>query len=201
MCGDERVHQQFLIESRELVEQATDDLLVLEQSPHDAERLDGAFRAFHTLKGGAGIVEFAAMERAVHAAEEMLSAARAGKRALTTALVGDCLACLDQVVQWLDQVEQTGEFPSSAPKAKADETWLTGMLERNPEVRARVTTALQFIPDPDCFYQGEDPLARVTALPELLALEHRACRRVAFTEQSRSLQVQSRPHGTDGSIA
>ena len=107
---------QFLIESRELVEQATEGLMVLEQTPADAERLDSVFRAFHTLKGGAGIVEFAAMERTVHAAEEILSAARAGKRALTTALVGNCLACLDQVVQWLDVVEQTGEFPSGAPK-------------------------------------------------------------------------------------
>jgi len=162
---------QFVIESRELVEQATEGLLVLEHSPHDAERLDSVFRAFHTLKGGAGIVEFAAMERAVHAAEEILSGARAGKRTLTTALVGDCLACLDQVIQWLDAVEQTGELPSSAANTKADDTWLADMLERNPEVRAQVATALQFIPDPDCFYQGEDPLARITALPELLALD------------------------------
>jgi len=162
---------QFVIESRELVEQATEGLLVLEKSPNDAERLDSVFRAFHTLKGGAGIVDFAAMERIVHAAEEILSAARAGKRTLTTALVGDCLACLDQVVQWLDVIEQTGEFPSSAEKKKADETWLAEILERNPGTRARVATALQFIPDADCFYQGEDPLAQVTALPELLALD------------------------------
>jgi two-component system, chemotaxis family, sensor kinase CheA len=164
---------QFLIESRELVEQATEGLLILEQSPNDAEQLDSVFRAFHTLKGGAGIVEFADMERAVHAAEEILSGARSGKRALTTALVGECLACLDQVIQWLDVVERTGEFPSSAATAKADDTWLADLLEQNPGVRARVATALQFIPDPDCFYQGEDPLARITALPELLALDVR----------------------------
>jgi len=162
---------QFLIESREFVEQATEGLLVLEQSPHDAERLDSVFRAFHTLKGGAGIVEFAAMERAVHAAEEILSSARSGKHALTPTLVGDCLACLDQVIRWLDVIEQTGELPSSPAESRADDTWLAEMLDSNPDVRARVTTALQFIPAPDCFYQGEDPLARVTSLPELLALE------------------------------
>ena len=55
--------EQFLIESRELVEQATDDLLALEKTPDDKARLDSAFRAFHTLKGGAGIVDFAAMAR------------------------------------------------------------------------------------------------------------------------------------------
>jgi two-component system, chemotaxis family, sensor kinase CheA len=161
---------QFLIESREFVEQATEGLLVLEKSPYDAEKLDSVFRAFHTLKGGAGIVEFTAMERAVHAAEEILSSARSGKRALTTALVGDCLACLDQVIQWLDVLEQTGEFPSLPEKA-ADKTWLADTLERNPAVSARAATALRFIPDPDCFFHGEDPLARITALPELLALD------------------------------
>ena len=43
--------EQFLIEGRELVEQGNDDLLALEEHPDDRERLDGAFRAFHTLKG------------------------------------------------------------------------------------------------------------------------------------------------------
>ena len=46
LCGVARMNEfidQFLIESRELVEQATDDLLALEKSPHDAERLDCGF--------------------------------------------------------------------------------------------------------------------------------------------------------------
>ena len=55
--------EQFLIEGRELVEQGNDDLLALEEHPDDRERLDGAFRAFHTLKGAAGIVDFAAMSQ------------------------------------------------------------------------------------------------------------------------------------------
>ena len=72
--------EQFLIEGRELVEQGNDDLLALEENPDDRERLDGAFRAFHTLKGAAGIVEFVAMARALHAAEDVLSAVRSAAR-------------------------------------------------------------------------------------------------------------------------
>ena len=52
--------EQFLVEARELVEQATADLLTLEREPDDRASLDGSFRAFHTLKGCAGIVDFAA---------------------------------------------------------------------------------------------------------------------------------------------
>ncbi len=63
--------QQFLVESRELAEQATEGLLTLEKSPQDPEQLDAVFRALHTLKGGAGIVDFFAMERALHGAEDL----------------------------------------------------------------------------------------------------------------------------------
>ena len=73
--------EQFLIEGRELVAQGNDDLLALEERPDDRERLDGAFRAFHTLKGAAGIVDFVAMARALHAAEDVLSAVRSNSAA------------------------------------------------------------------------------------------------------------------------
>jgi two-component system chemotaxis sensor kinase CheA len=111
--------EQFLIEARELVEQATADLLALERAPSAAEPLDGAFRAFHTLKGGAGIVDFSAMSRATHAAEDALSSVRAGVQPVTAALVDDCLVCLDQVVRWLDRIQSTGQLPGDA-EADAD---------------------------------------------------------------------------------
>ncbi len=106
--------EQFVIESRELVDLAAEDLLELEKAPRDGERLDSAFRAFHTLKGGAGIVDFPAMEEVMHRAENVLSAARAGARLLSAQDIGDCLACLDQVTQWLDDTEATGHLPPDA---------------------------------------------------------------------------------------
>ncbi|HEX3950575.1 MAG TPA: chemotaxis protein CheA [Steroidobacteraceae bacterium] len=166
--------RQFLIESRELVVQATEGLLLLEKSPHDADRLDTVFRAFHTLKGGAGIVAFAMMERALHSAESLLMDARSGKLSLNPALVGDCLTSLDQVSQWLDTLEQTGELPTSIGKpsaAQAPPDWATILVGRHPGATARAATAFRFTPDRDCFYKGEDPIARVSSLPQLLALE------------------------------
>ena len=111
--------EQFLIEGRELVTQGSDDLLALEERPDDKARLDGAFRAFHTLKGAAGIVDFTAMGRALHAAEDVLSAVRTGSAPVTPGLIDLCLACLDQVSAWLDQIQASGENPADAD-AKAD---------------------------------------------------------------------------------
>jgi two-component system chemotaxis sensor kinase CheA len=59
------------------------------------------------------------MSRAVHAAEDVLSAVRTGDRPVTQALIGDCLSCLDQVVQWLDTIQDSGNLPGGA-EADAD---------------------------------------------------------------------------------
>jgi two-component system chemotaxis sensor kinase CheA len=218
--------EQFLIESRELVEQGTADLLALEKAPADAAHLDSAFRAFHTLKGGAGIVDFTAMAQAVHAAEDALAGVRSGASAISATLIGDCLTCLDRVVQWLDAIERTGELPKDAaaeadsvvaqvarsaaerggvapsPRRDAAQTvdmpqaggarqvggaahaggetqagnvgpagdWLGGLSRRFADVGARARTAVRYTPDRNCFYSGEDPCARVAALPGLLAV-------------------------------
>jgi two-component system chemotaxis sensor kinase CheA len=186
--------EQFVIESRENVEQGTADLLALEKDPRDAAVLDSAFRAFHTLKGSAGIVDFAAMADAVHAAEDVLSAIRAGSRAITRTIISDCVACLDQVSRWLDAMQSTGEVPrdapaqaavivqrfgaSSAPDSSAGTPpvsartpWIEPLLAKHARVRATATTAVRYAPDPDCFLAHEDPLARIAALPGLLAVE------------------------------
>ena len=112
--------EQFLVEGRELVAQGSDDLLALEENPGDKERLNSAFRAFHTLKGAAGIVDFEAMAQALHAGEDVLSAVRSGAVVMTAAVTDLCLACLDQVTTWLDQMQAAGEVPGDA-QARADQ--------------------------------------------------------------------------------
>jgi len=103
--------EQFLIECRELVEAATQDLLALEAAPDEKERIDSAFRGFHTLKGAAGIVEFPAMGQVMHAAEDVLASVRGGDRPVSADLIGDCLSCLDLLVQWLDAIAENGAIP------------------------------------------------------------------------------------------
>ncbi|GIL40870.1 chemotaxis protein CheA [Roseiterribacter gracilis] len=177
--------EQFLIESRELVEQATGDLLALEESPQDHDRLDSAFRAFHTLKGAARIVEFDAMGRVLHAAEEMLVAVRAGEHPVTADLISDCLSSLDQVVQWLDAIETGGDLPTVAATTvdallqrfeKADARLApapvaTGWAEPLAALHPSARTAIRYAPDEGCFFRGEDPLSLLERVPGLLALD------------------------------
>ncbi len=132
--------EQFLVECRELVEQASGDLLALEENPGDIERLEDAFRAFHTLKGSAAIVDFAAMATATHAAEDILARVRSGKASISRGLINDCLACLDLVVQWLDSMQVDGEIPA-ASQTQADrmaKLFASAQNEGTETVAARV---------------------------------------------------------------
>src|SRR5690242_3223162 len=105
---------QFLVEARELTERASNDLLALEQNPGQGAHLDDAFRAFHTLKGAAAIMEYSAMEQLLHRAEDLLQAIRSGSQSITPEVIDGCLACVGQVIRWLDVVERTGEMPGDA---------------------------------------------------------------------------------------
>ena len=176
---------QFVVESRELVEQAMDDLMALERAPGDKARLDSAFRAFHTLKGGASIVEFAAMSEALHGAESALAAARTGQRAMSAAAIADFLACLDQVAKWLDATERAGSFPADAgaqaaglvrrfapaPQHDGEAGWAQRLLKAHPQAAAAARAAVRYAPGADAFFAGEDPLARISSLPGLLVLD------------------------------
>ena len=137
--------EQFLVESRELVEQATRALLALESAPNAKDRLDGAFRAFHTLKGCAGIVDFSAMSRAMHVAEEALSRVRNGDASISSGLVGDCLNVVDQVVQWLDEIEASGDLPPT-PDAAADAA--VARFKRREPSSAQADAGTDGRPDP-----------------------------------------------------
>jgi two-component system, chemotaxis family, sensor kinase CheA len=183
--------QQFLIESRELVDQAADDLLALEKAPNDGARFDDAFRAFHTLKGGAAIVEFAAMEEAMHRAESVLAAARKASAPLSAPDIGNCLMCLDQVSEWLDAIEGAGalppgasaaavvarfaqpqpEPPRAAPRGAATEAWVEALVSAHAAAAAQARTAIRYVPGSDSFFRQADPVARIGALPGLLAID------------------------------
>jgi two-component system, chemotaxis family, sensor kinase CheA len=108
------LQEQFIAEARELVHQATDDLMAVERDGASGERIDRIFRAFHTLKGSAGIVELPAMTLTLHAAEDLLTAIHRGRLAVSADIIDRALACLDQVSRWVDAFEADGALPVQA---------------------------------------------------------------------------------------
>ncbi len=188
---------QFLIEGRELVQQASDDLLALERNPSDAARIDSAFRAVHTLKGSAGIFNFGAMGALLHAAEDLLGAVREGQLAATAEIVGTLIDCIIASENWIDSIENRGELPTDAhvvgrrlrgamaphlervglievAPPDTDTGWAQTLIARNRKAAhaaGGALTALRYVPAKDCFFLGDDPLAMVRAIPDLVALD------------------------------
>jgi two-component system, chemotaxis family, sensor kinase CheA len=108
------LEDQFVAEARELIRQATDNLIALERDGMSPDRIDSVFRAFHTLKGSAGVVELPAMSIVLHAAEDLLDSVRHGTLGAGPEIVDAALACLDQVSHWVDNFEAAGSLPSQA---------------------------------------------------------------------------------------
>jgi len=97
--------EQFLLESRELLETAGQGLLSLEDAPEDKEVMNSLFRTVHTIKGASGIFDIEPFTNAVHAAEDVLDEVREGSLDISPEMVDSLFGLLDQVSSWLDELE------------------------------------------------------------------------------------------------
>lgn len=91
------IRADFLAEAGELVERLGQQLIELEQRPDDKDLLNAIFRAFHTVKGGAGFLNLTPMVELCHAVEDVFNALRNGQRTLDAALMDAVLRATDQV--------------------------------------------------------------------------------------------------------
>ncbi|MFO1196319.1 MAG: chemotaxis protein CheA [Burkholderiaceae bacterium] len=94
----------FMEESREMLSQFEATLLVLETNPDDAETLNAAFRAAHTIKGSSGLFGFKAVVQFTHEVEAVLDAMRQGLLELTSEAFGVLLQSCDQIVRMLAEL-------------------------------------------------------------------------------------------------
>jgi two-component system chemotaxis sensor kinase CheA len=188
--------EQFALEARELVQQASDDLLALEQTRGDRERLESVFRAVHTLKGSVGLFDFGPMQGVLHRAEDLLSQARGGAIVVNPALVDTLLAVIEWVDGSIEGIVETGGLletqAAQAPRLLRQLTRETteretavavGEINAVPDwaisLRRHLPSnhgdgnlvAIRYEPHPECFFNGDDPLAMISRLPNVLHLE------------------------------
>ena len=132
------LQEQFVTEARELIRQAIDDLIALERDGTAPDRIDRVFRAFHTLKGSAGVVGLPAMSIVMHSAEDLLAAVRQGALVPSVDTIDQALACLDLVSRWVNEFEGTGSLTAQAHEdGQVIAERLRSFLPRQPALRAR----------------------------------------------------------------
>ncbi len=114
MSMDKEILQDFLPEATELLENAQTEALSLENHPDDTQAIAALFRAFHTLKGGAGFLEAVQMVEWCHHLEDLLDKVRSGKLRFNSQMSDVVLQGLDVIQGMLEELRQ-GEYPSAGP--------------------------------------------------------------------------------------
>lgn len=109
---NEELMKIFMVEALEQLDRFTQALLVLEKEPQDVDALNELFRIAHSLKGTSGMVGFDDIKESMHAAEDLLDAARSGKVLLNSEDFDLLLTLNDAVTLHLSD--------SSQPFAKED---------------------------------------------------------------------------------
>lgn len=176
----------FSDEAQEMLRQFEDAMLVLESDPSDAESLNAAFRAAHTIKGTAGLFGFTRVVQFTHEAETLLEALRSGDLALTEPIVAVLLDSRDQIGRLL--AELTDPEPSAETDAKGLELVARLRALRGAPAaaaasaetpQASTAVAAESTPDappywhlsvrfgPDALRNGLDPLAFLRYLGKL----------------------------------
>jgi two-component system chemotaxis sensor kinase CheA len=117
----DELRQAYIAESQELLASLEENLLALEQNPEDADALNAVFRAAHTIKGGAGIVECDYIVSFTHVVENALDDARDGRIKLDGELVQLLLASGDQIARLLEFALDPEARPDAATLARGEE--------------------------------------------------------------------------------
>jgi two-component system, chemotaxis family, sensor kinase CheA len=121
---DSELRQDFLVEAGELLQRLGEQLVGLEAAPGDGELLNAVFRAFHTVKGGAGFLALEPMVLLCHHAEDLLNEARNGKVVLGAIHMDALLEALDLLNDMMAAV--SAEAPLGMPSPALLESLLPG---------------------------------------------------------------------------
>ena len=103
--NDASLVQEFLTESRELIQKLDEGLVTLETASEDPELINMLFRALHTIKGTSSFFGYEQLVAVAHAAEDVLNLVRKGDLKVSREMIDTLLVCADEVKLLLDDVE------------------------------------------------------------------------------------------------
>ncbi len=108
----------FLDEAADMLRQYEAALLVMESDPNDAENLNAAFRAAHTIKGTAGLFGCDAVVAFTHGVETLMDALRNGTLEADENITALLLQSGDQMGRLLDEVNTGENDPAVAKRSQ-----------------------------------------------------------------------------------
>lgn len=144
----------FIAETREMLEALSGEIVAWEAAPGDRGRLDEIFRFVHTVKGNSGFFELPRIGALSHAAEDALAAVRSGAREPDAALVSAVLAVIDrlgELVEALDSGEDLASEDDAAliaalgPDAAGDASEKASAHHPNPRATRSIRLPVELL--------------------------------------------------------
>jgi two-component system chemotaxis sensor kinase CheA len=143
----EMLVQSFREETEECLVQMEQLLLALETRPDDREMLSSLFRAVHTIKGNASLLEFNALASFLHTVEDLLDLSRSHAAQLTHEGINILLQSVDAVREMAGRAVQGEEnIPAGHLQLSTRLTELTAEF-KNTEMPAAAETPASLFPD------------------------------------------------------
>ena len=112
MDEDEDFEALFFVECAELIEDLQGRLDALSAGDEDPETVNAAFRAVHSVKGGASAFGFESLTAFTHAFETVMDRIRSGGLAMSPELSGVLLRSADVMAALVDAARERNEAPA-----------------------------------------------------------------------------------------
>jgi len=187
----EQLRQTYFQDCDELLGELESALMALDNGRADSDTLNGAFRAIHSIKGGADILHFDRLVRFAHSFESLLDRLRLGKLVVDPELAslmlraGDAVADLVRAAQsGIEMADGYENEIADALKSLAQAAGSTDATEpadeqkpAAPDARVPVAAAplrhyrIQLSPPADLFRQGNEPQLLIRALERISSVK------------------------------
>jgi two-component system chemotaxis sensor kinase CheA len=137
------IRASFFVECEELLENLQDALNALDEGDDDPETINVAFRAVHSIKGGAGAFGLNALVAFAHRFETVMDAVRSGKMAIESQGLKLFFLVADRLADHVAAARQGGEAPAGSEEAIVALEGLLGGGAPVPEPEDEIT---DFVP-------------------------------------------------------
>jgi two-component system, chemotaxis family, sensor kinase CheA len=170
-------HDAFFEEALLSLDQAEDDLLLLEKGSASRENIDSAFRAIHSIKGSAGSLGFMQIGDLAHELESVLDELRS--RSVVPGTVVSTLASDEQISVLLAALDLLRSQVGNAQRKNGDvaQSRVDAQIQNlkryatlKPQVAnasALTTYKIRFEPKPEMLGCGNEPLRYIDSLADM----------------------------------